>query len=112
LHSDDERPKRTHPRQRPARRSFGSVGWLGSTHPRIRRRIGDAAVVGRPARGEPGPSLFPIELAGRYKGVKLQIVAIDKFALESHVVSVAQTTETLYLDRTSAVWKRYGNYLP
>lgn len=63
-------------------------------------------------RGKSGPSVFSIELAGRYKGVKLQIVAIDKFALESHVVSRAQTAETLYVDRTSAVWKRYGNYLP
>lgn len=64
------------------------------------------------ARGESGPSLFSIELAGRYKGVKLQIVAIDKFALESHVVSVAQTAETLYVNRTSAVRKRYGKCLP
>ena len=62
-------------------------------------------------RGESGP-LFSIELAGRYKGVQLHIVAIDKFALESHRISRAQTTEILYVDRTSAVWKRYGNYLP
>jgi len=77
-----------------------------------KRSGGDAAAVGRPTRGESGPSLFSIELAGRNKGVKLQIVAINKFALESHVVSGAQTAETLYVDRTSAVWKSYGEYLP
>ena len=56
---------------------------VGPAHPtRMKRSGGDAAAAGRPTRGESGPSLFSIELAGRYKGVKLQIVAIDKFALE------------------------------
>lgn len=63
-------------------------------------------------RAESGPSLLSIELTGRNKGVQLHVIAIDKFALESHGVSRAQTAETLYVDRASAVWKRYGNHLP
>ena len=43
---------------------------------------GDAAAMGRPTRDEFGAFLFSIELAGRYEGVKLQIVAIDKFGKE------------------------------
>src|SRR5438445_8197668 len=65
---------------------------------------------GRPTLKRVRPSRSA-HLAGREKRIELQIVAIYKFAFQSHGIAVTETAETVDVGRAGTIWNRYRNQI-